>query len=183
MIFILRLYCSRYHSDDDIEVRESALHAVAKITEKPDGARAVGNAKVWEYLPEHLDFSNSQMEQSWSSILSNLANYGVEVLGMEASRWVLPRIFRKTSLIVSTSNTDIDARRDAVYMLSEIGYRPHGAQAGAGALKYVPELLVSADTQTRGWTCKLVGAMAFYRFTSAAQLGVESCTQIVALLG
>jgi hypothetical protein len=47
----------------------------------------------------------------------------------------------------------------------------------------VPELLVSTDTQTLARTCELVGGMAFYKFTSAAQLGIESCTRIVALLG
>jgi hypothetical protein len=83
MIFIFRVYCSRHHSDDDIEIRESAVHAVAKITETP-GTWAVRDLKVWEYLPEsaeHLDFSSPQMEQSWCSILSNLANYAIEVLG------------------------------------------------------------------------------------------------------
>ncbi|KAJ7829230.1 armadillo-type protein [Mycena leptocephala] len=157
---------SQTRRDDDIEVRESALHAVAKITETPDGARAVRDLKVWEYLPEsaeHLDFSRPQMEQSWCSILSNLANYAIEVLG--------------------SSTTDIDDRRDAVYMLSQVGYRPYGAKSGAGALKYVPELLFSTDTRTLARTCELVGGMAFYKFTSAAQLGVESCTRIVALLG
>lgn len=70
-----------------------------------------------------------------------------------------------------------------MYILSQVGHRPYGAESGAGALKFVPELLVSTDIQTRGWTCQLLGTMALYKVTSAAQLGVESCTRIVALLG
>lgn len=68
-------------SDDDIEVQESALYAVAQINESPDGVQAVRGFKVWEYFPEYLDSSNSQTHQFRCRILVRLAVYEIEALG------------------------------------------------------------------------------------------------------
>jgi hypothetical protein len=68
-----------------------------------------------------------------------------------------------------------------MYVLAQISYLPEGALAvtEAKVLKYFAEPLDSSDTETRIWTCEMLGNMVFYGSTS---VGVELCTHIVSLL-
>ncbi|KAF7362690.1 hypothetical protein MVEN_00618300 [Mycena venus] len=152
-------------SDEDMEVRDSALHAIVQLSETPDGAQAVRDTKIWEYFPVNLDSSNSQIRGYICTILVNLSNYQVENL---------PKL--------DSSDQDIDARRRAIYALSKISYWSEGAWAAHKATEYVAELLESSDTEIRTWTCQTLGNMTLHGVTSATQLGFELCTKIVSLL-
>ncbi|KAF7362692.1 hypothetical protein MVEN_00618500 [Mycena venus] len=153
-------------SDEDIEVRESALHAVARISGTQEGAQAVDDTKIWEYFPEHLDSSNYEIRRCMCSILGNLSDF---LVGMLDS---------------STKNkrTGIEARRYAICALSKISSWSEGARAAQKSLQYAPELLDSFDTETRRWTCETLGHMMFHRVVSAIQLGGDVCTKVVSLV-
>ncbi|KAJ7866151.1 armadillo-type protein [Mycena leptocephala] len=78
-------------SDNDIEIRESALHAVAKIAETPDGARAVRDLKVWEYLPESTELTKSDEDNDVHSA-AMLALWGINYHLVDAHTLVYPTI-------------------------------------------------------------------------------------------
>ncbi|KAJ7884419.1 armadillo-type protein [Mycena leptocephala] len=151
-------------SDEDTEVRESALSAIVKISESPGGAQAISDIKMWEVFPELLDPSNAIMYRFTRSILGNLAVYQVTLLR-----------------VANSSDIDPEVRRCAIYVLSQISCLPEGAQAvaEAKALDYVTELLDSSDIETRTWTCEMLGNMVF---RGSMSHGVMLCTEIVLLL-
>ncbi|KAJ7875438.1 armadillo-type protein [Mycena leptocephala] len=152
-------------SGNDIEVRQAALYAVARISETPHGVQALGATKIWKYFPKRLDSSNSEVRQFIVTILRNLSHYEVASLR-----------------VTGPSDPDIEVRRRAVHALSEITYWPEGTQAAAEAraLEYAAALLDSCDTETRRWTCEMLRNMAFNGF--ARQLSLELCPQIFSLL-
>jgi hypothetical protein len=86
--FLHDTYCSWDQSDEDTEVRESALSAIVKISESPGGAQAISDIKMWEFFPELLDPSNAIMYRFTRSILGNLAVYQVTLLKVANSRFL-----------------------------------------------------------------------------------------------
>ncbi|KAF8192743.1 armadillo-type protein [Mycena galopus ATCC 62051] len=98
----------------------------------------------------------------------------------------VPTILTLSVQIVSLlSNKDSGVIVWAVYALSKIAQSEDGAQAvvNAKATDYILILLQSPSTQVRESTCRLVGILSGHEFTVPAMLDVESCAQIVYLLG
>ncbi|KAJ6592638.1 armadillo-type protein [Mycena capillaripes] len=154
---------------EDAGVREAALQAVAKITESPEGAQVLGDTDILAYLPS-LDFSNSRFRLLTRIIVRNLTDYEVDQLKLE----------------VNWSEADIKRRQNAIQRLSKMNNWYGGVEAvmESGALRYIPDLLNSADIETRRWTCKMLGNLPFEESKSSdiIEMGVELCAAIVSVL-
>ncbi|KAJ7829233.1 hypothetical protein B0H13DRAFT_1916631 [Mycena leptocephala] len=111
----------RYRNDDDIEVREAAIRALAKISRSSGGAHAVGNTTILDHVAGLLDFEKIRF--ATLDTLSNLVFYRA-IPEPDAVLRIRERItpflrcsvffLEEASLTVSQRDPDSDIRERAI---------------------------------------------------------------------
>ncbi|KAJ7488353.1 armadillo-type protein [Mycena latifolia] len=147
--------------DSDEETRESASYALARITEWPDGARDVVNAKAPEYIVGLLE-SGSTAAKGWACrILGNLAHHkctAAALLGFNACR----------PLVSLLGHPDVTVSGGAVFALAEISQSLEGAMAVAltDFLQHVSALTELSRRDVQFHACMILGNL--FRSSSIA---------------
>ncbi|KAJ6612537.1 armadillo-type protein [Mycena sp. CBHHK59/15] len=157
-------------------VKYKAIYALAKISQKLDGAQAIIDAHAMDLVPQLLDSPAEEVLQWTCNMLGHIACH--ETL-TEAILDVKPCV-RLVSLALH-HNTSV--QDEAIYALANISRKLDGAQAiiDAHALDLVPQLLDSPAEKVLQWTCDMLGEIACHKTLTGAILDVKPCVQLVSL--
>ncbi|KAJ7742283.1 armadillo-type protein [Mycena metata] len=106
--------------DDTRNVQRKALYALSKMTHWFHGAQAVIDAKILEYVPDILDWSDAQAREWTCEMLGNLAYHGhISVLNLDS---LLPAGTTQFTSITKTSVFErvkyLHSRRAAAHPLA-----------------------------------------------------------------
>ncbi|KAJ7624022.1 armadillo-type protein, partial [Mycena polygramma] len=141
-------------SDGDKDVRRYSTYALYYLSRGAGGERAVLDAQVLDYV---LRLLHDPDTLKWALLLvGQLVNHAestaMEILGLNPCQ----------QLVLLSNSNDLPVYQGAVRALYMISQWCDGAKAvlNAGALDYVPKLLESADADTKGWTCSMLGIFA-----------------------
>ncbi|KAJ6472356.1 armadillo-type protein [Mycena vitilis] len=163
-------------SDLDINVRRNSVDSLFYIVESAAGNQAVLNAGVLAYLPQLLDSTDFDTRSSTLELIWLLADQ--ESVAMEILQ-IIP-----CEQLVVFCDVGRPECTDAVCVLAVLSNWFDGAEAvlAAGALKYVPGLLDSADEDARIETCIMLANFAFYEILSLAEWPPTIPRQLASLL-
>ncbi|KAJ7016758.1 armadillo-type protein [Mycena alexandri] len=163
--------------DSNVDVVEGACYALSKISWDLDGARAVVEAGVLDFIPELLESTNVAVQERTSWILSHLAFHS-------STRGAVVAIQPSTGLVALLGDGNVDIVESACYALSKISWDLDGARAvvEAGVLDFIPELLESTSLEVQRWASCIVAELGFHLSTRGAVVAIQPSTQLVALL-
>ncbi|KAJ7658572.1 armadillo-type protein [Mycena rosella] len=145
--------------EQNITVIASAAHALARIATSPEGARAAGNAKLLDVVPELLVSLDTQ--HSLKAILS---------------------MKLEQKLVLLLRDTTIEVIGRAAEALFWISMFSGGARAvvEANFMDVLPALLESPAAEVRMWACRVVGSLTASDWRPV--LAVNPSTRLVPLL-
>ncbi|KAJ7624026.1 armadillo-type protein [Mycena polygramma] len=164
-------------SDDDVDFRRHGLCEVTRII-KAGGAQEIIEAQVLHYVGALLNCGDKEIQEQTCAMLGDLASH-------------LPTIHRSMfdgevfqQLMSLSSETNHTICRGVVRALWIMCEHPMGAAAIASLNVHhrLSRLLDSADTETAGWTCKILGRLACSQGSLLATLGIMPCRKLVSLL-
>ncbi|KAJ7483751.1 armadillo-type protein [Mycena galericulata] len=175
--------CTRLASllrDGHVEVIEQATYALGQISHWPDGAQAVIDAQVPDFLQELLESSNAHIRRTSCRLAGNLAAH-IEsfVPNLSNSQQLCAK------LVSLLRDSQVEVIKEATYALRCIAYSPNGAQAVMDDIEgfdYLRELLKCSDADVRKWACSLVGVLAGHDVFLPAILASKLYGQLVSLL-
>ncbi|KAJ7479280.1 armadillo-type protein [Mycena latifolia] len=181
--------------DTNLEVLESAMYALSRITQWPDGAQAVLTAKILDYFESLLASPNTQVRRLACTTLGHLTYHGptaVVVRRIAIRLLLFPLLCHRACGTGSVFDRRV-GRRDrnlgviasAAEALSLLVHWPDGAQATVDSkfLNCVPTLLESPGILVQRWTCNIVGELARHSATAMAILAVSPCAKLISFLG
>ncbi|KAJ7754809.1 armadillo-type protein [Mycena metata] len=141
----------------DYYSKEGIIFALAQIAQWPDGAVAVVDATMLDYVPELLESWNSFICRATCWLVGSLASYD------STARVVLQ--FNPSKLLSALLHGEPDAVIGmAIYALGQIARWPKGAQqtVDAGAPDSVVGLLKSSRRDVADHTCDLLRNLALH---------------------
>ncbi|KAJ7161913.1 armadillo-type protein [Mycena crocata] len=163
--------------DPDILVVEGAIYALARFASDPNGAQAVVDANVLNFVHELLKSPHSGVRRDACSMLGSLALYKSTVGAVLA-------VEPCASLVTLLRDPDILVVEGAISVLSQFASDPKGAQAvvDANALDLIHELLESPNSEVRKHACWVLGNLGSHTPTLGTVLAIEPCVRLVSLL-
>ncbi|KAJ7612863.1 armadillo-type protein, partial [Mycena polygramma] len=165
-----------FMSDSDVCVRQSAIYVLTTICMQ-SGAQTVMCTNVFDYVSELLRASDPRDLQLTLELVGYLVDHtSTATEALEAIPY--------QQLVLLSNSDDVTVYSSAASAQRKISLWQVGAKAvlNAGALDYVPKLLDSADANTRGWSCAILGNFARHDLLSLAGLAVVFLKQLVSLL-
>ncbi|KAJ7205243.1 armadillo-type protein [Mycena pura] len=165
------------HSDGDPKVRRSAMFALSGISQWPEGAEAVVDAKAHEHAMALFKSPDAGIRASTCYMLGNLASH-------ERTWAAALSINPCFQLVPLLSDQDIQVRGYAAFALANLSRWLQGAQSvvDAKALKHTLVLLHSTDAKAQSNACLMLGHLADHKETWPAILGIDPCWHLVYLL-
>ncbi|KAJ7782220.1 armadillo-type protein [Mycena maculata] len=176
-ISVTRFSLSTIRDENQGFVIVPALRALSWVVSGIDGAKAIVDVKVPEYIVELLESPNSKV-RSWSCQLIGRLVYHQSLAPaiLEVIPW--------ERLVSFLSDADLDVIDKAGYALGQAAALRQGAQAvvDAKVLDCVMELFQSPSASVRKWACWLVGNLACHESIRPAILELDPYAAIIALL-
>ncbi|KAJ7652246.1 armadillo-type protein, partial [Mycena rosella] len=159
----------------NVEVLETAVCALAYLTQWPDGAQAAVSPEILSCLVKLLDSPNSGIRRWTCLILGDAAQHQATEMAVSGHLCI--------GLISLLSESDSEVVENATYALSWITYSSHGVEAtlNADILDVIPALLKSPTPQVRRWTCRIIGHIALHK-SRASILRLNPCSMLVSFL-
>ncbi|KAJ7753051.1 armadillo-type protein [Mycena maculata] len=166
---------SLLQDEHGIEVIAASMDALAKISQRPDGARAVVIANGLEPVLKLL--TSPVVRSSACMVVGNLARHEATIFRLLMS---LPCV-HLVPLLEYQNNRIIAS---AIYALSEISKWREGARlvVSAGALERISDLLASSDAEILISTCSMLEILGRQTSIAMAISATRPCNQLVALL-
>ncbi|KAJ6485870.1 armadillo-type protein [Mycena sanguinolenta] len=161
----------------DPRVFEQATFALFQIARWEDGAKAMVDANVLDYVLM-LVKSPTPSARRWAcELVGRLAKHNSTISAVL-------ELGSCEQIVSLLSDDDSEVVRAATFALSLIAPMAVGAKAvvDAKALDYVPALLESPNPHSRIWTCLMVGRVVSYHSTIAYILELKLCVRLVSLL-
>ncbi|KAJ7056018.1 armadillo-type protein [Mycena amicta] len=170
----------RLCSDENLEVRDSALFALLKLSHYPDGAQMVVGANVLQRAPEILRSSIANERIKMCNVIANVAKHEKTAPAVLTLKLHIP-------LVALTSDSNESIQRDSLLALVQLSQWPAGAEAiiDTTLLARTPILLSAPQSIVRAHTCQLLGRLCIHASVPAAGTAVLSmnpCEQLVSLV-
>ncbi|KAJ7767796.1 armadillo-type protein [Mycena metata] len=165
--------------DRSVTVVTSACCALAKISRGMNGARAVVDAGVLEIVGQLLKSPDAGVQRWTSRILGHLASH-------PSTRGLVVAVQPCAQLVALLGGGDEDVVEAGCHALWQISLDLDGAIAvvKAEALELLKQMLKSLlSTEVRQSACWTLGVIASHWSTRGAVVALQSCAQLVALLG
>ncbi|KAJ7161854.1 armadillo-type protein [Mycena crocata] len=174
----LRAVVTVWSSLSDNSVVEDAIYALAQISNDPNGAKAVWQARAVDFTPELLQSPNTKI-QTWACLLLGNLAWHDSTMGAVVT---VQHCVRLVGLLRG-SDGDIDVVKNAIYALAMIADSADGVKSvlEARTLDFIPELLRSPHEEVRKWVCWMLGSLPRSDSTSPAEGVVHTklCIQLV----
>ncbi|KAJ6585857.1 armadillo-type protein, partial [Mycena capillaripes] len=164
-------------SDKHPAVVEHAIHALANVALRLDGAQAIIEAEVQHYVLELLESPNPEVRGSTCRLVGNLfLNKATAAAILEINSFV--------QLVLLFDDKHPAVVEHAINALAYAAMQLDGAQAviEAQVQHHVLELLESPNPVVRGSTCRLVRNLFHNKATATALLAINPFLQLVLLL-
>ncbi|KAJ6531049.1 armadillo-type protein [Mycena capillaripes] len=160
-LWLVTLLRDKHH-----DVVAAAALALSQIASSLDGVQTIIDAKTLDYVLELLDSRRSNVRRSICMLVGNIAGHQFTALAVLNSMLCL-----RLLTLLSDNHPEVIAA--ATFALSQLAYWPDGAQAivDAKTLGRISELLHSRKSNTRKWSCKLMGRLASHESTAPAVAG------------
>ncbi|KAF7360360.1 hypothetical protein MVEN_00765700 [Mycena venus] len=160
---------------DDQEVFSSATSALSSIAERPNGAQAVVEAKVLDYVLESLESSSLRARRWTCNFVAKLASHESTVPVILGST-----VFARLASFLH----DQDVFWSAANALASTAKTLQGAQAivEARGLDNVLELFESPSPELRSWTCEWVESLVNHEVAAPTILESKASGRLVSSL-
>ncbi|KAJ7735177.1 armadillo-type protein [Mycena metata] len=155
-----------------------AIIALSQIAQWTEGATAVIDANLRDYILELLASPNTKIQRCTRWVVGRLASH----------KFIVPVLLQVHPCVPLVSflrvKPDYYSKKGIIFALAQIAQWPDGAVAVVDAtmLDYVPELLESWNSFICRATCWLVGSLASYDSTARVVLQFNPCKLLSALL-
>ncbi|KAF7370873.1 hypothetical protein MSAN_00721100 [Mycena sanguinolenta] len=158
-------------------VVEWAMCTLVQIARWADGAKAIVDAKVMDYIWILLNSSSPSARRCACELVGRLASHKSTMSAILESNLCV-------RIVPLLGDNKSEVIRAVTYALSLIAASAVGAKAmvDANALDYVMALLESPNTYSRKWTCLMVGRLVSHQSTMPAILELKPCMRLLSLL-
>ncbi|KAJ7016506.1 armadillo-type protein [Mycena alexandri] len=144
-------------------ILSKACYALSQIARDLDGARAVEQAGVLDFIPELLESQDTGVREHSCWTLAWLASHSLmrgAVIAVQPCA-LLVTLFGISPFQPVFSDGNVEVVQGACYALLQISRDPDGAKA-LGTLNFVTELIESPQVDVRNYTCVLLAHLARY---------------------